>query len=141
MKKRPKATIMPMQRTIGGLQAEFVALGVQEKEEAVPLLMSKQRFFFIASIKADVAALRRVVVWHDAAFTPATQYPTAADHNVELIYHLYLASSLFGKYSQAEMGIEGVRALEQLVGVANVIFRSKREMIFFFAGEIRRWKG
>ena len=113
---------------------------VLEKDEDVPWLMSKQRLFFIASIKADVAAIRKVVVWHDTAFTLARQYPMEADHNIEHIYNQYLASSLFGKYLQAEMGIEGVRALEQRMGTANVIFKNKREMIFFFAGEIPRWK-
>ena len=39
------------------------------------------------------------------------------------------------------MGIDGVRALEQLMGTAHNIFNDRRETIFFFTREIKRWKG
>ena len=70
---------------------------VMDKDEAVPWTMSKLRLFFIAATKADVAALRRVVVWHDTAFTLARQYPMKVDHNIEHIYHQFFDESLCGK--------------------------------------------
>ena len=39
------------------------------------------------------------------------------------------------------MGIEGDRALEQLMGTTHIVFNDKRKMIFVFAGDIWRWKG
>ena len=77
----------------------YTLLGfVSDKEEAVPWVISKSKLFFIAATKADFATLRRVVVWHDTAFTLARQYPMEAVHNIEHIYHQYLASSLSRKY-------------------------------------------
>ena len=103
--------------------------------------MSKQRLFLIAFFKADVAVILKVFVRHHTASTSARLYPMEANHNIEHIYNQHLASSLFRRYSHAEMGIEGVRALEQLMCTANVICKNKREMIFLFTDEIQRRKG
>ena len=102
--------------------------------------MAKLQLYFLCATKADVTALRQVVVWHDTDFTFARHFLREAEHNIEYIYHQFLTASLSGKYSKAEMGVEGVRALEQLMGAAHIIFRGRREMIFFFVGEVRRWK-
>ena len=58
---------------------------VTDKEEGVLWVMSRSGICFIAAQKVDVAALGRVVVWHDSAFTLARQYPMEAGHNIEHI--------------------------------------------------------
>ena len=94
--------------------------------------MSKLKLDLICDTKADVTALRQVVVWHDAHFTLARNYQVEAEHNIEYMYNEFLKASLSGKYTKAEMGVEGVRALEQLMGTTHDVFNDKREMIFFF---------
>ena len=37
MKERPEATIMPMQRTLESIQADFIALRAEDKDEAMTL--------------------------------------------------------------------------------------------------------
>ena len=108
------------------------------KEDAVPWSMARHRFVFLCPLKADVPAMRHVIMSHDALFTLARNYPMNADHDIEYIYHQYLVANHAGNSSKAEMGIDGVRAVEQLLGCAHTIFRDRREMMPFLVGELRR---
>ena len=85
--------------------------------------------------------MRQVIVSHDTLLTLGRNYPTNADHNIEYIYHQYLVANHAGNSSKAEVGIDGIRVVEQLLGCACKIFRDTRDMMFFFVGKLRRWKG
>ena len=52
---------------------------------------------------------------HDILFTLARNYPMNADHDIEYIYHQYLVANHAGNSSKAEVGAEGVHAVEQLL--------------------------
>ena len=71
-------------------------------------------------------------------FTLASYFEIPADHQVINILHKYLKVS--SESSAGEDGIDSTRALDQLVGAMNMVFRDRCEMMKFLFGELRRWQ-
>ena len=118
----------------------FTSGFAEDEEHAIPWYISKSKLYNVVYTKANAAALRKVVVWHETRVTFAKQFPMSADHAIEPTYHHYLPTQ-DSTPSHAEVGIDGVRFLEQLMGIAFFIFKNTREMIHCFLCEIKRWKG
>ena len=80
--------------------------------------------------------MRQAIITFNMLFTLARNYPMDALHDIECIYHNYLVSTT--NSSKAEMGLDSVPALQQLLGCAGIFFRDGREVIILFVGELRR---
>ena len=89
-------------------------------------------------MEADVTAMRQVLVSRETLFTLTRNYPMEAEHDIEYSYPQYLVVNHAGNSSKTEVGIDSVRAVEQLLGCAHTIFRDRREMMSFLVGELRR---
>ena len=63
-------------------------------------------------------------------FTLSSYFQIPADHGVDNIFHQYLKLSS----ESGEDGIENTRALDQLVGAMQVVFKDRCEMITFLIG-------
>ena len=111
-----------------------------EGEQAMPWYISRCKFYVFAYLKANVIAMRRFVVWSDTPFNLARQYPRPAEHFISKIYHHHLPN-VNQTQLHIEVGIESDRPLQQLQGIVSKVFNNVRQMVDFFVGDIRRWRG
>ena len=91
--------------------------------QSIPWYIAKCKWYVFAYLKASATAMRKVIVWHDTLFALARQYPMPADHFIDHIYHHYLPTQ-DETPSQAEIGIDGDRSLQQLMGIVSTLFKS-----------------